>query len=276
MSKYEILERPEHLPDFSAPPLNEVVMGVQFSAPQAYQKIRAGEVWGLYKADYPQVQEMPPLAPSFETFGLAPQHSMIQQFGFAGGNLHDRFWFLRPDGDELIQFQQDRLLHNWRKVGDGTNGYPRFEAMVEKFKKELQSLETYMNTLAPQTLLLNQCEISYINHIPLNRKDGERVGEWLKFLDFPKIDPDDFGFGFREVIRDSEEKQIGRLFVDASAGIFPDGREMIALSLTVKGHPNQPSIDDALAFLATGREVIVKRFSELTTDRAHEKWGRIK
>ncbi|MDE2074857.1 MAG: TIGR04255 family protein, partial [Alphaproteobacteria bacterium] len=140
--------RPSHLPDYKAPPLNEVVLGVQFNQPVGYQQIRAGEVWSLYKSNYPVVEEQPPLAPSFEMFGGRPTN--VLQFQFATGATHDRFWFLSESRDELIQFQADRLLHNWRKVGDGTNPYPRFERMIDKFRAELRTLETYLATLAPQ------------------------------------------------------------------------------------------------------------------------------
>lgn len=271
-----VLARPEHLPDFETPPLNEVVTGVQFSTPQGYQQIRAGEVWELFKQSYPQVQELPALPPSFETFGLPHQHASMPQIRLATGGTHDRFWFLRPDGAELLQFQQDRLLHNWRKVGDGTNSYPRFETMIGEFEKELTQLQAYMASLAPQTLLINQCEISYINHIKFNRRKGESFSDWLKFVNLGEGCPDDFNINFREVIRDGSEKPIGRFFTEAASGFLPDGQEIIVLSLTVKGAPQGTDIESALNFLSLGREIIVRKFTELTTDQAHQKWGRIK
>lgn len=271
-----VLARPEHLPDFKAPPLNEVVIGVQFSSPQSYQQIRSGEVWNLFRENYPQIQELPSLPPTFETFGLPYQHSSMPQISFATGAAHDRFWFLRPDGAELIQFQQDRLLHNWRKVGDGTNDYPHFEAMIGKFKEQLNQLQTYMASLAPQALLINQCEISYINHIKFNRTKSKGFSEWLGFVNFPDGRPDDFNIAFREVIRDDDGKPIGRFFTEAVLGLLPDGQEIIVLSLTVKGAPSGTDIDSALEFLAHGREIIDQRFVELTTESAHQKWERIK
>jgi len=272
----DALARPKHLPDFMAPPLNEVVIGVQFAAPQGYQQIRAGEVWSLFKQRYPQVQELPPLPPAFETFGLPHQHSpMLPQFSLRTGGTHDRFWFLRPDGDELIQFQQDRLMHNWRKVGDGSNGYPRYESMIGEFKNELTELQSYMNSLVPQALSINQCEISYINHIRFDREDDNGFSAWLRFLNFSKDSPDDFVMNFREVIKDSSARPMGRLYVEAALGYLPSGNEIIALSLTVKGAPLGTDIESALEFLSNGREVIVQRFAELTTDQAHKKWERV-
>ena len=93
-----------------------------FAPVQGYQQIRAGEVWALFRKDYPRVEELAPLQPMFETFGL-PQGGQIG-FGITMGAPRNRFWFISSSGDELIQFQQDRLLHNWRKIGDQNKRIP--------------------------------------------------------------------------------------------------------------------------------------------------------
>lgn len=268
-------DRPK-LPDFTSPPLHEVVLGVQFSQPLGYQQIRAGEVWNLYRDQYPVVQEQQALQPTFETFGLPHQHpSLIPRFGLITGGTHDRFWFLNKAGDQLVQFQQDRLLHNWRKVGGGTNEYPRFEAMAESFLSELIKLQTYMNSLEPQMLAINQCEITYINHIKIDHVRNGAFSAWLNFLHFPDKSPDDFSMTFREVIKDEQTRPLGRLYVESGLGYLQDGTEVIQLSMTVKGAPNETNVDSAMAFLNLGRKTIVERFVELTTDEAHVAWGRI-
>lgn len=271
----EALARPRHLPDFKSPPLNEVVLGAQFAAPQGYQQILAGEVWGLFKDRYPQVQEHQALPPAFETFGLPTSFSPMPQLRMMTGGMHDRYWFIRPDGAELVQFQQDRLLHNWRKVGAGSNEYPRFEAMISEFKRELEELQKYMSSLSPQALSINQCEISYINHLKFDRAAGDSYSDTLRFLNFPKGRPDDFGMNFREILKAEDGAPIGRLYVEAALGYSPGGSEMILLSLSVKGAPTNTDIASSVEFLIHGREVIVQRFAELTTDQAHLKWERV-
>ena len=265
--------RPEHLPDFSNPPLNEVVLGVQFNPPKAYQQIYAGEVWDLFRSAYPKVEEHSPIAPAFETFGL-PTKSM--QFGVITGASHDRFWFLRSDGDELIQFQQDRLLHNWRKIANQTNEYPRFESMITKFQGELGQLQEYFNKLSPQQLSINQCEISYINHIQFEANKFTRASDWLRFVEFGNTEPEDFTVAFQEVIADDSGRPQGRLMCESQIGIKPDGQRIIIMTLTARGAPKSPAIESALEFLAKGREIIVTRFAEHTTEEAHKRWGRIK
>jgi uncharacterized protein (TIGR04255 family) len=189
--------------------------------------------------------------------------------------MHARFWFLSPNGDELIQFQQDRLLHNWRKVGDQSNEYPRFERMVVKFETDLRLLEEYFSHLEPQKLEINQCEISYINHImtpaaPINVKD------WLTFLDFgAKGQPDDFGTSYRTTIRSADGKPRGRLITEAATGTDLAGRQIIALTLTSRGTPAGTDIQAALDLLKLGRELIVTTFASITTDSAHRQWERV-
>jgi len=210
--------------------------------------------------------------PAFETFGLP---NTAGQLSFITGASHDRFWFLKPEGDELIQFQNDRLLHNWRKVGNHKRPYPRFEYMVGKFEKEIEHLEKYMNGLATQTLAINQCEVSYINHINVDANEVA-ASNWLRFVTFGDRVPDDFKFGFREIIRDEAKRPIGRLIGEAAQAINQSGQKIIAFTLTVRGAPKKPTTKSALDFISKGRELIVNRFTELTTDFAHTKWGRKK
>jgi uncharacterized protein (TIGR04255 family) len=266
-------KRPDHLPDFIQPPLNEVALGVQFATPTGYQQILAGEVWNLFRKEYPQVQEQAPIAPAFETFGLPTPSG---QLSFVTGASHDRFWFLREEGDELIQFQNDRLLHNWRKIAGGGNEYPRFEHMIGKFDDELKRFQNYINGLAPQTLNVNQCEVSYINHIVAPPEQDLMASKWLRFVSFGGSNPDDFKVGFREIIRDEAGKPQGRLIGEAVSALDQGGQQIIAFTITVRGAPKEPKIESALNFISKGRELIVSRFTELTTDYAHTIWRRRK
>lgn len=265
-----MLDSPKDLPDFHAPPLNEVVLGVQFNPPIAYHQIRAGEVWNLFKADYPQVQEMPPLPPTFETFGRESGTGSIQ---LVPGPLHSRFWFLRTDGDELIQFQQDRLLHNWRKVPGRDEPYPRFESIAPRFRKEIEALQGYLTRLAPQALVINQIEISYINQFTLGTS---KVSEWLRFLDFGLSGTEDFSVVFRETIQDNSGKPQGRLVCEVLSAVSPEGERGVQMNLTARGAPRHSNIESAVEFITIGRSLIVNKFAMLTTDYAHKQWGRHK
>ncbi len=271
----ETSKRPEHLPDFSHPPLNEVLVGVQFAPPIGYQQIYSGDVWNLFRKEYPKVTEQPPLEPAFETFGL-PSTSSIGQFKFLTGAIYSRFWFLSEDESELIQFQQDRFLHNWRESVDSPSVYPRFETMISKFKNELSNLQNYMLGISSQPLSINQCEVSYVNHIIISDASERSPHKWLHFYNLKGEVPEDINFSFREVIHNDDGKPRGRLIVEAITGMNVKNQKIIRLTLTVRGAPKENTIDAALELLSDGRNIIVTKFAELTTDYAHKKWGRIK
>lgn len=274
----ERFSRPAGLPDFRAPPLNEVVLSIQFEAPPSYQQIKAGEVWGLYADRFPTVQEQPPLPPSFETFGPQMPKMGFQApglgFGYVSLMPPPRFWFVSKNGDNLIQFQKDKLVHNWRKFINGSN-YPRFESIISNFEEETTILDEYMKNTYDCNLKINQCEISYVNHIYEKEKKEITSGEWLSFLDFHDAEPDDFTITFRRVLKAEDGRPLARLICDCVTTIDHAGQIFISLTLTVRGMPAAPNIDGAIGFLRFGREKIVNAFAELSTKHAQQIWERI-
>lgn len=269
------MSRPAHLPDYRYPSINEVVLGVQFASVPGYQQIRAMEVWDLYRSDFPKVQELAPIAPSFETFGLPPLTPMLNM-GIVTGALHNRFWFLSKNEAELIQFQQDRLLHNWRKVGDQKNEYPRFERMITRFENELLSLEKYFRQYSVEGLAYNQVEISYINNIVIeDRSVQAKASDWFQFLNFESKEPNDVNILFRRILQSPSGQPFGRLICEVSTAMDIHSKLMFIFTITVRGAPSEPKIGAALDFLKLGRELIVTEFAERTTENAQIVWGKI-
>jgi hypothetical protein len=87
--------------------------------------------------------------------------------------MRNRYWFLTPDKTELIQFQQDRFIHNWRKVINKNNEYPRFEAVIEKFSDEARSLDSYFLDKGWGPITPTQCEVTYVNQMSLLDENGQ-------------------------------------------------------------------------------------------------------
>lgn len=267
-------ERPAHLPEFKSPPLNEVFVGVQFVPAPNYQQILAGEVWNLYKSDFPHVEEQPPLQPNFETFGV-PQSGGVFNFNFVQGATHDRFWFLTEDKQELIQFQPDRLIHNWRKVEGGEREYPRFETMIAKFEVELRKLSEYFAGLGQSAFEINQCEISYINHIVVDEAGGLSAESALNLVSFGARKIEHFDLRFAELVTSDNDEPIGRLHCRSRpAFVSPSNQRVQILELIVRGAPAEGTIDGAITFLKMGRERVVKAFAEVTSEAAQKIWER--
>ena len=264
-----MIVRPEHLPDFGSPPLDEVVVGVQFASPKHYSSVHAKDVWGLFKETYPKIQEHPPLEPSFETFGGSSAQPSLK-FKFGPAPLHSRLWFISEQENHLIQFQNDRFLLNWRKRSKDQD-YPRFESIAESFNNHLDLLQGYFQASLGSQLDINQAEVSYINTVPLD--NYSRAREWFCFFGLRGIELEGANVNFTEIINDSEGKPYARLTYELQTVITIDGKvKAFRFALTFRGKPAGNNISDAMNFVFAGREKIVTRFKELTTEQAHKSW----
>lgn len=261
------------LPSFDASPLNEVVVGVQFSAPPGYSAIYAREVWELYRENYPNLTQLAPIAPTFETFGASAlaQPPSVQLVFNQGNFAHPRYWFLSSDGHDLIQFQSDRLLHNWRQV-EGSGEYPRFEPTIGLFGTELRRLSEFMARFDQgKGLAISQTELSYINFIREPDGTTPRPDKYLRFLHTGDRVIEGYSGTFRQVFI-VKENLGARLYVETANGSDALGRQGIVLNLTLRGAPADNSIGSAIEYLAACHDVIVPTFADLTTDEAHRLW----
>ncbi len=263
------MPRPADLPDYGAPPLSELVLGVQFEPISGYSTVDAGAVWELFRSEFPIVQEQPPLAPQFETFGGGASPGVQIQFGPMIGPT--RLWFVTEQGDHLLQFQPDRLLLNWRQNGEET--YPRYEQIAAEFQECLSKLRNHVHVTKGYELDIKQIEITYINIIPV--EDVSEQSKWLRILPAFGFPIEAMRANFAEIVQNEAGKPIARLHHDLQSVVNIDGQnKAFQLNLTSRGKPTLPGIDGALELLGKGRVAIVKRFTELTTNEAHDAWKR--
>src|SRR5262249_2810158 len=105
--------RPDDLPDFKNPPVNEVVLSLQFASIPSFHSAHIGLFWEKIRQEYPKVSEQAPLQAAFETFGVMPVNpaSPFHIEALLSPPM-PRFWFEELDGNELLQIQQDRIIHN--------------------------------------------------------------------------------------------------------------------------------------------------------------------
>ena len=217
------------------------------------------------------VEEKSVLEPIFETFGGLPS-SPGMQIQFGPPPPKTRLWFLSSDGDHLIQFQEDRLLLNWRKMSNG-GVYPRYENISKRFGKYLRDTQAVFDRLFNAPLDITQAEISYINIIPL--EGDSQVGDWLDFGFVGTLNHEAFSFQFGEVISAKDGRPYGRLIAEIKSAVTVNGEgKALQFTLTFRGKPFAKDIPSAMDFLRAGREKIVIRFDDLTTEKAHFHWGK--
>jgi uncharacterized protein (TIGR04255 family) len=282
-------ERPADLPDFERPPVVEVVLGVQFTELTAYRTWHAGLLWdSTFRAHFPRCVEQPPLDPLFETFGSQKPARNLLRIQQMSGPIVPRLWFVSHDESDLIQFQSDRFLHNWRRFQQDTR-YPRYEPVRERFFEEISDVMSFLNNNEIGLLEPNQCEITYVNHIKLNDGGDPRLDFWRIFTFFgpfqSNTNPDsahetqleDGRFAIRFVIFERHNKQpLGRLHIVAEPAVETDDTPIVRLSLTARGSPISPTLQGVADFLDVGRESIVRTFAAITTEEMHKIWGRIR
>lgn len=271
------MTRSHDLPEFSNPPINELVMGVQFAPPSGYQLIYAYEVFSLFQSRYPKIEERAPLPPKFETFGSVPPIAGLN-FEVLDRPGHPRFWFISAEGQHLLQFQQDKFYHNWRQVdGQPEVNYPRYGAIRSAFSQEIQELSDLFVSRSLTALQINQVEITYINRIYGDGPTSHpRPDEWLRFLKFGDRQVEFFNGSYGEVIRSEGGDPEARLYVDLNSAVDLLGRSMLSLSLTARGAPPNNSISSALDFLDRQSDFLVKTFADITTEDSHIKWQRMR
>lgn len=259
--------------DYYNPPIHELVLGVQFSAPKGYSSCDNSKVWELYKAEYPLLQEVPPLEQQYEIFGRRQQkeHSIM----FNVGVPHHRLWFKSLDECSLIQFQKDRLLHNWRKLDHTEVEYPRYSRVSHDFFKEITLLEELFDRNWKQSLEINQCEMTYINHIdvPLEASVWETLVKWIEPFSNLKIEYDEIQLSMSKVIKDIEDAPYARLNTDISIDDIGEDKIRIFLNLTMRGKPKTYYLEDVKYFFEEAHALLSNQFEKITTRFAKESWG---
>jgi len=263
------MPRPAALPNFSAPPLNELVLGVQFAPIPGYSIVDSGAIWELFRSEFPIVQEQPILAPQFETFGGGQSPGVQIQFGPMIGPM--RLWFVTEQGDHLLQFQPDRFILNWRQNGLGT--YPRYDHIAGVFQQCLGKLRNHVLSSKSYEIDINQIEITYVNIIPV--EDVSEYSKWLNIMPAFGFPIEAMTANFTEIAQCENGKPIARFHHDLRSVISIDGRsKAFKLDLTYRGKPALPGIDGALELIGKGHVAIVERFTSLTTSDAHVAWKR--
>src|SRR6266478_6911670 len=103
--------RPSDLPDFDRPPVNEVILSIQFAALEKMKSAHIGLLWARFRAQYPDVIEQGPINAVFETFGAPPLPGPPIRFEQFLSPPMPRYWFEKSGTPDLLQVQQDRIIH---------------------------------------------------------------------------------------------------------------------------------------------------------------------
>lgn len=270
----------ESLPKYAEPPVVEVAISVQFDELTGFQPIHFGLLWEQLRDRYPKTEYHPPLATIVELVGTAKSQtvSLDVDSGFPVG----RCWYLSDDGLRLIQVQPDRFILNWRKLDSGIT-YPSYDHLRQEFRSELEQFLSFLrnNNLGPCEL--RQCEVTYVNHLLSG------IG-WTDKRDLPSVislwsgettegqlpPPEDIQLSCTYRV-EADGKSLGRLHVTLQSAIRnTDKLPLFVLQMVGRGPSRAAGVEGALATTDRLHKWIVRGFTDITTKKMHNAWGRLR
>ncbi|MFN8575140.1 MAG: TIGR04255 family protein [Gemmatimonadaceae bacterium] len=271
------------LPEYTQPPVSEMVLGVQFEPPEKLGVVHLGLAWQEFRNRYPRVEQQPPLPPAFERFDLRPPRPVRINLELVTGQLLPRLWFITEDGRRLLQVQRDRFIRNWRKM-DGREEYPRYRQLRADFSEELTTFAVFLERERLGPLQPNQCEVTYVNEL-MAKQAGTDLGGLSRVMStWSPLDSDDFPARLedvtqemRYVIPDPDGRPVGRLRVILQpVQSASSGQQAYRLRLTAQGRPIGSGLEGVFRFFDVGHEWAVRCFTAITAPDMHQAWGRLR
>lgn len=271
--------QPHTIHDFSKPPVVETVLSVQFTPLSGFSIAHFGLYWQKIREEFKRVEVRPPVAHMKEDFSRGAIRGM-PQFGLELVSEPEiRCWFMDEPGNQILQVQKDRFIHNWQKI-TGDEIYPRYEAVRGTFDRQWRRFCDFLTEEKLGKPEVNQCEVTYVNHI-------EYDNGWKTFGELNKVIAPWSGSYSGSFLRAPEKVSLnatyvfpdnkGRLYVFLQPVLRTrDAKEVLQLNLIARGAPSSSETGDLLQWLDLGREWIVKGFTDFTTKEMHKHWGRTK
>lgn len=265
--------------DFTDPPVIETVLSFQFAPITGFSVPHFGLYWRKIRNEFKRTAIHPPIGSVREDF-TPGRMTGIPQIGIElVTEPNVRCWFIDEKGNQLIQVQNDRFIHNWQKVS-GDEVYPRYESVRSKFEQEWQRFCAFLkeeNLAIPE---VNQCEVTYVNHIEYE-KGWKSFGELNKVITcwsgshsgtfLPA--PEKVNLNVSYVLPNNR----GRLHISLQPVIRArDAKEVLQLNLTARGAPASSETAEIFRWLDIGRQWVVEGFTDFTTKEMHKLWGRTK
>jgi len=279
MTDFVARPRPADLPDFSDPPVDEVVIGLMFMSVGSSTN-HVAKYRDSVKNDFPGLQYQPRLVVQFESLSEDAFSAQTPNLVMGSGAFQpgQRTWFVSADDQRLLQLQDDAFLSNWRRRGQP---YPRFEPLLRDFWARFELFRMHVNTDSPIPLQLQQLEVSYINWVPF---DTLALDDWFQPARASSVSlgpeitlrPEHSNWNAAYLIR-ADGVAIARLHarqleaLRTGPGVPHLGAQ---LELIFRAPLAPGTTDDEITDLAfDARNTIVRAFDCLTTTEAHKRWA---
>jgi uncharacterized protein (TIGR04255 family) len=255
-----------NLPDYENPPAQETWMAFAF-VPLAWSIPHFGAFWNEIRSDYPKFAVHPPIGEFNVEFGALGPEAFVK--------LPVRCWFINDESNRLIQVQNNRFFHNWRRPNPSAP-YLHYGELKPVLEKEWGRFCDFASRYEMGTPNVLSCEVSYINH--LDRGIG-----WDNFSDLAIVFPSVGTFQGGEFLKKPETILLnasyvmpsneGRLRVAVQPAIRQlDGKEIIQLTITGSCRPASNDTSELMRCLDSCREWVVRGFDDFTSPHMHAIW----
>lgn len=262
------------LPSYDQPPITEVACSILFPPLEGLLSPYIGLLWQRFQPEYPSCDDVVPIAPRVEIFD---DQNAEPQLKLSNIPPLPRVWFINQDGTRIIQIQQDRFIHNWRKVGVDSE-YPRYNSLIRAFQNHLANFDNFLTEAELGRVQPLQYELTYVNQIPQGQA-------WLTLEDIGKVFPDVSWKGSSPRFLAHPQSiswatvfelpdELGRLHTSVKPVILNE-KPTLLFELTVRGIGNYTSLEILQNWFDTAHEWIVCAFADLTDKETQTKiWKR--
>jgi uncharacterized protein (TIGR04255 family) len=254
-------------PVFDAPPVVETAIGFRFAPIEGFNALHLGQLAESYKGQYPNFQLKPPVFPVLDL-----------NFNTESPNfdIPARCWCISSDDTQLVQLQRDLFTRNWRAT-ESHPDYQHYKTIRPSFVRDWDTLCRFLEERGFKRPVVWQCEVSYINHLV-------RGKEWNSFDDLAKLFPIWRGLQSDGLFRTMESASFtvsyklgdenSRIQFLLQPGVRQDGREVVQLTVTALGKPNEQENQALYDWLDFGHVAVINGFVQFTSSEAHQIWRR--
>lgn len=255
------------------PPVVETIMGVQFTP---LSKLRVTD-FGLFQQslgerEFSKVEERERLLPIIERSGPLVAERLFQ---ISSAVELPRVLFIGPKtekGQQVIQIQQDRFLQNWRTAA-GKSDYPTFEYNCDQFERSFAKFETFIEERGLGTIRIDQAELTYVNHIPIETgtkswRSASNIFRIFRHIESIELE----GFSFSGSNWNNELS--GRIYLMVQpAQASQSDKTLLDFRLVARGAPAGSSYGSALDWLKSAHVKVIEHLVRMVEPAEYKKWG---
>jgi uncharacterized protein (TIGR04255 family) len=253
--------------DFDNPPLVEVVCGVQFKPVHLFTP-HIGLLWQQYQPEYPVFREMPPLLNQPQVL----PHPAIP----LGLGPPLRMCFMQQDQTWVVQIQADRLITNWKKIGQAE--YPRFEQIENNFRSNFEKFIEFARKAGIAEIQPLFYDLTYVNHITKDNgftsfgSIGDILPDFAWRNSSGRFLNDIKGLAFNASF---QIEKTATLVISTAAGkSIPDRQDIFQLTLKITGSADNMSPS---AWFNRTHHWMNAAFTDITSEKIQtEQWKRCK